>query len=174
MEEIKDLGAATSSSRLPAACIAAAVSSKVPDLVYPVLMFALAQEDDISFLITPPWNQSSEDCPPESFQWDAATRVFTSKCRNPPSPAVNHDGSQRRKSRDIIIEQFVRYSADKVSGLIPDVSESRAVVGKWENHENFIGATKHPVKPTTNQRVTDVHGFGKCFRPCFGGRCDDG
>lgn len=54
MEEIKDLGAATSSSRLPAACKAAAVSSKVPDLVYPVLMFALAQEDDISFLITPP------------------------------------------------------------------------------------------------------------------------
>lgn len=162
MEEIKDLGAATSSSRLPAACKAAAVSSKVPDLIYPVLMFALAQEDDISFLITPPpRNQSSEDCPPESFQRDAATRVFTSKCRNPPSPAVNHDGSQRRKSRDIIIEQFVRYSADKVSGLIPDVSESRAVVGKWENHENFIGATKHPVKPITNQRVTDVHGFGK-------------
>lgn len=40
------------------------------------------------------------------------------------------------------------------------MSESQAVVGKWENHENFIGATKHPVKPTTNQRVTDVHGFG--------------
>lgn len=54
MEEIKDLGAATSSSRLPAACKAAAVSSKVPDLIYPVLMFALAQEDDISFLITHP------------------------------------------------------------------------------------------------------------------------
>lgn len=154
MEEIKDLGAATSSSRLPAACKAAAVSSKVPDLVYPVLMFALAQEDDISFLITHP---------PEikALKIVLATRVFTSKCRNPPSPAVNHDGSQRRKSRDIIIGQFVRYSADKVSGLIPDVSESRAVVGKWENHENFIGATKHPVKPTTNQRVTDVHGFGK-------------
>lgn len=161
MEEIKDLGAATSSSRLPAACKAAAVSSKVPDLIYPVLMFALAQEDDISFLITHPPEIKALKIVLQSRFSETPQHVFTSKCRNPPSPAVNHDGSQRRKSRDIIIEQFVRYSADKVSGLIPDVSESRAVVGKWENHENFIGATKHPVKPTTNQRVTDVHGFGK-------------